>query len=159
MVPKIVKGLYKKLPHFKDGRINYIHSNVAAVLTCFLKSEDKILLLKRSNKVRNYKRKWHAIGGYYDELKSLDEMVKKEIEEEVGMVSENILSLKIGKTYKYKDKKINKTWIVHPVLIKLKNRPKIKLNWEHEKYQWIKPEELKKFDFVPNLDKILKRVL
>jgi len=89
----------------------------------------------------------------------LEEIVKKEIKEELGIGSKNIYSFKIAKTYRFKDKKINKTWFVHPVLIELKNKPKIKLDWEHQKYQWIKPEELKKFDFVPNLDKPLKMLL
>jgi len=159
MIPKIVREFFKNLPHFPDGRINYTNSNKAAVLTCFLKYKDKILLLKRSQKVGDYKGKWHGIGGYYDELKPLEEIVKKEIKEELGIGSKNIRSFKIAKTYRFKDKKINKTWFVHPVLIELKNKPKIKLDWEHQKYQWIKPEELKKFDFVPNLDKLLKMLL
>lgn len=159
MIPSIVKKFFKKLPHFPDGRINYSFSKEAAVLICFLKYKDEILLLKRSQKVRDYKGKWHGIGGYYDQLKPLKEMVKKEIKEELGINLNDISSFKIAKTYKFKDKKINKIWIVHPVLVELKNRPKIKLDWEHIKYQWIKPEELKKFDFVPNLDKFLKMLL
>ena len=38
-----VKELAEKLPRFPDGRIDYSHSDVALVVTCFVKFQDKIL--------------------------------------------------------------------------------------------------------------------
>jgi isopentenyldiphosphate isomerase len=128
---KIIKEFSEKLPHFPDGRINYSNSDIAPVVTCFLKDKDKILLLKRSDKVRTYKGKWNTVAGYLDEPKTIRE---KALEK-------------------------HKTWITCPVLIELKNKPEIKLDWEHTEYKWINPEELISFDIVPKLDKSLRRVL
>ena len=52
-----------------------------------------------------------------------------------------------------------KTWIVHPILVELKSLPQLKLDWEHTEHRWIKPEDINKFDIVPQIDKSLKRVL
>ena len=57
------------------------------------------------------------------------------------------------------DPKTKKIWIVHPAKVELKKNPIIKLDWEHTEYKWIKPENIKKFDIVYNLDESLKRGL
>ena len=48
----IIKEFANKLPKFPDGRIDYSSSDIAPVITVFVKHKDKILLLKRSDKVR-----------------------------------------------------------------------------------------------------------
>ena len=150
---------FEKLPKFPDGRINYSNSDIAPVITVFVKYKDKILILKRSNKVRVYQRKWNTVAGYLDELRPVRDKILEEIHEELGINEDNILSIHIGESYKFTDTKVNKTWIVHPVLVELKNRPSIKLDWEHTEYKWIKPGELKNFDIVPKLEESLKRAL
>lgn len=158
---KIIKEFSEKLPHFPDGRINYSNSDEAPVVTCFLKYKDKIFLLKRSDKVRTYREKWNTVAGYLDEPKLVREKALEEIKEEIGIKENNILSIHIGKYYKFTDSEIekHKTWITCPVLVELKNKPEIKLDWEHTEYKWIKPEKLKDFDIVPKLDESLKRAL
>ena len=54
---------------------------------------------------------------------------------------------------------INKKWIVTPVLVELKDKPEIKLDWEHTEFEWIKPEEMKNYDTVVSLDKSLEKVI
>ena len=155
----LIKKFYKKLPRFKDGRIDYSKSSKAPVLTCVIKYKSRILLLKRSNKVGTYKGKWQVVAGYLDELKPLKEKVLEELKEELKVSEKLIKKITYGKRFSFKDKKINKTWIVHPVLAELKQRPKINLSEEHTEYKWIFPEEIKKYDTVPNLKKSLKAVL
>jgi 8-oxo-dGTP pyrophosphatase MutT (NUDIX family) len=150
---KTIEKFARKLPKFPDGRINYSNSDTAPVATIFIKYRDKILLLKRSDEVREYKGKWNVVAGYLDEFKPFHEKILEEINEETGINESNILSIQFGKQYEFTDEKINKTWIIHPVLVELRNEPKIKLDWEHTEYKWIKPEELKIFDIVPELDK------
>ena len=155
----LLKKFSKKLPHFEDGRINYSDSDKAPVITVFVKYKDKILLLKRSNKVRTYQGKWNTIAGYLDEVKPIKEKVLEELREEINVNEKDISDIKYGNSYKLNDSKINKIWIVHPVLVELKNKVEIKLDWEHTEYKWINPEELKKFDIVTDLDKSLRNVL
>lgn len=99
------------------------------------------------------------MAGYLDELKSPREKVLEEIKEELGIGQNNILSIVFGKPHQFTNDEVNKTWIVHPFLVELKQKPNIKLEWEHTDYRWIKPGELKNFDIVPKLDESLNRVL
>ena len=170
-----IREFAEKLPKFQDGRIDYSNSDIAPVIVVFIEYKDKILLLKRSDKVRTYQGKWNAIAGYLDELKPIREKALEEIQEEAQINRDKILSLHIGETYKLKDNTINKnlafdknfvsrfarnkTWIIHPVLVELKELPDIKLDWEHTEYKWIKPKELKKFDIVTNLEKSYERAI
>ncbi len=153
---KTIETFAKKLPKFPDGRIDYSNSNTAPVITVFIKYEDRILLLKRSDKVSTYRGKWNTVAGYLDEVKPIGEKILEELNEEVGISESEILTIHPGKSYKYKDTAINKTWLVNPILIKLKHRPEIRLDWEHTEFKWIKPEELKNYDTTPKLEKSLK---
>jgi len=153
----IIKEFSKKLPKFKDGRIDYSKSNEAPVITVFIKFKNKILLLKRSNKVLTYKEKWNTIAGYLDGVRPIEDKVKEELREEINV--KEVLSIKIGNYFEILDKKINKKWIVTPVLVELKDKPEIKLDWEHTEFKWIKPEEMKNYDTVTKLDKSLERVI
>jgi isopentenyldiphosphate isomerase len=154
----IIKGFADKLPKFPDGRIDYSDSDTAPVIIVFVKYQDKILLLKRSNKVRAYRGKWNTVAGYLDELKPLREKALEEVQEELGINEDNILLFRIGESYEFTDVEVNKTWIVNPCLIELKDEPVIKLDWEHTEYKWIKPEELREFDVVSKLDTSLENI-
>lgn len=156
---KTVEKFSKKLPKFPDGRINYSNSDSATVITVFIKYKEEILILKRSNKVATYQGRWNTVAGYIDELKPIHEKIIEEINEEIGVKKDNILSQRIGKSYMFKDMKVNKTWIVIPVLVELKNKPDIKLDWEHTEYKWIKPEELKRYNIVPKIEESLRRAI
>lgn len=156
---KTIEKFAEKLPKFPDGRIDYSKSDVAPVITVFVKHEDKILLLKRSDKVHTYRGKWNTVAGYLDELKPIHEKILKELNKELGIGKNAISSIHLGRPYEFADRDINKTWLVHPVLVELKERPEIKLDWEHTEFKWIEPEELKNFDVVPKLEESLKRAL
>lgn len=158
-IQKQLKEISKNLPKFKDGRINYKSSHKAIVLTCFVKYKDKILLLKRSNKVAAYKGKWNTVAGYIDDNQPLKEKVLEELREEVRIKEKDISEFKFGNKYEFTDKQIKKTWIVYPILTTLKNKPNIKLDWEHDEFRWILPKEIKKFDIVPEIDKELETIL
>jgi len=75
-----VKEFAKKLPKFPDGRIDYTNSDTSLVLTVFIKYKDKILILKRSNKVGTYQGKWNTVTGYLDEPKPLIEKSKEDMD-------------------------------------------------------------------------------
>ncbi len=158
-IPLLVRQLAKKLPRFNDGRIDYRSSTHMPVVVCFLWYDDKILLLKRSEHVAHYKGKWNAISGHLDELESVEEKALQEIEEEVGITKAEVASVKKGKIYRMEDKTIGKTWIIHPLMIRLKTKPLIRLDKEHTEYLWIDQKDLTKYDRLPELEHVLKRVL
>ena len=155
----VLREFAKKLPMFSDGRIDYSNSNRAPVLTCFVKYADKILLLKRSDKVRVYQGLWNSVAGYLDEFRPLEEKAQEELREELGIAAEIIKQTKLGQPYELYDESVGKIWIIFSVLVELNQEPVIKLDWEHTKYCWVSLEEVKNFDIVPGLDKTMARVL
>lgn len=155
-VPEIVKEAHEKLPHFSDGRIDYSNAEKSPTLVSFLKFEEEILLLKRSEKVGTYRNEWSVVAGYLDELKPVAQKVLDEVEEETGIREDDIKSIGVGEPFEFEDEKT--TWIPHPALVKLVRKPKICLNWEHEDYKWVKRDRLE--DFLSyHLLRGLKRVL
>lgn len=156
---EMVKNLAAKLPKFPDGRINYSQSDVAPVVTVFIECDGKILLLRRNEKMRNYPGRWNAVTGYIDEVVPVKQKVLEELREETGITEKEIAAIHYGKPYEMKDEQLRKTWIIHPVLVKMNMRPEIKLDQEHTECLWIAPEELSRFDTPPKLDESLNRVL
>lgn len=154
-----VKKLFKKLPKMSTGEIDYTDSSVAVVVTVFVKYKEKILLVKRSQKVSGYRGKWNAISGYVDEIRPIKEIALKEISEEIGIKPSNVKKLTKGNEYTFSDKKEAKRWIVCPYLAELNKKPNIKLDWENTAYKWIDPKQIVKFDIVPHLDESLSRLV
>ncbi len=159
VLEKLLQEFSEKLPKFEDGRIDYSTSDKAPVLNCFVKFESQILILKRSDKVRAYQGLWNSIGGYLDEPVALEEKVLEELREELGIMPDLILQIKKGKPYELFDDEIQKTWFIFPILAELKMQPEIKLDWEHTEFKWINLGDLKDFETVSGLEKILEAVL
>ncbi len=158
-IKDILQEFSEKLPKFSDGRIDYSNSDKAPVLTCFVKYQDKILLLKRSGKVRVYKGLWNTVAGYIDELCPVKNKALTELKEELGIAEDMIRQVKQGMPYEFHDKNARKTWIIFPFLVDLKKKPAIKLDWEHTEFKWIKLGQINRYNIVPNLDVTLKKVL
>ena len=123
------------------------------VVSCFIKKDGKILLLKRSENVRSYRGKWATVSGYVEKNEMPEETALKEIREEIGV---EVKLIRKGKIIHVKDKEGN--WFVHPFLFEIKSG-NIRIDWEHVEYRWIKLEEIKNYDAVPMLKEALENVL
>jgi 8-oxo-dGTP pyrophosphatase MutT (NUDIX family) len=129
------------------------------IVTSFIKNDNKILILKRSDKVKSMKCLWAGISGIIENNETPLVRAKIEIFEEVGIQEEQIELLKAIQQMKilspqYKDHE----WNIFPFLFKVKN-PEIKLNWENSEFKWIEPNEIKNYKTVPELEKILFSLL
>ncbi len=115
-----------------------------------------VLILKRSDKVKSMKCLWAGVSGIIekDDTTPLDR-AKIEIFEETGIREEEIELLKEVKQMKILSQQYkNHEWSIFPFLFKAKN-PKIKLNWENSEFKWIEQNEIKNYETVPELEKIL----
>ncbi len=122
------------------------------VVTCILKNkEGKILILKRSDKVRTYRGLWCGISGYVEKNEEPIDTAYKEINEETGLLKTDVELIKQGEKISfsdtYKGEKYN--WTVFPFLFFKKNG-KINIDWEHSEYRWISPSKLEGYDTVPH---------
>jgi len=130
--------------------------NYTNIVTSFLKNDDKVLILKRSDKVKSMRGLWAGVSGIIEKDDSSPlSRAKIEIFEETGIKREQINLLKESQQMKiispqYKNHK----WNIFPFLFKVEN-PEIKLNWENSEFEWIKPSSIVNYKTVPSLDKIL----
>lgn len=126
------------------------------VVTCFLESDGEILILRRSGRVGSYPGKWAGVSGYVE--KNADEQALTEIEEETSLRREDLKLVKRGKPLPVEDERLGVKWVVHSYLFHIKDRNKVKIDWEHKEIRWIKPEDLDNYQTVPMLKETLARV-
>lgn len=134
----------------EDNRIN--------VVTVFLEYEGKILLLKRSAKVRTMKGLWAGISGYLEDENPLGQALK-EIQEESGLSESQVNLIRRGDPLEAIDEQLPDTvWIVHPYLFHSITQS-IKIDWEHDEYKWVRPQDLDNYNTVPKLKDALEKLL
>ena len=128
------------------------------IVTAFLTNSDKILLLKRSQKVKSMKNLWAGISGIIEGDEEPVKRAKIEVYEEVGIEESNIKLIKEGDVILIESPQYeNHQWEVYPFLFSCDNR-EVKLNWENSDSKWISVNELNDFTTVPSLDKVLTRL-
>jgi 8-oxo-dGTP diphosphatase len=127
------------------------------VVTCFLESENEILILRRSEQVGSYQGRWAGVSGYVET--TADEQALIEIEEETSLPPEEVKLTRKGKPLAVEDKKLGVRWVVHPYLFHIEDRNKIKIDWEHKEVRWIAPKDITEFETVPKLKETLAQVL
>ena len=128
------------------------------IVTTFLTNSDKILLLKRSQKVKSMKNLWAGISGKIEGNEKPVHRAKIEVYEEVGIDESNIKLIKEGDVILIESPQYeNHQWEVYPFLFSCDNR-EVKLNWENSESKWINVNELNDFTTVPSLDKVLTRL-
>jgi len=124
------------------------------IVTCFLTNKGKILLLKRSDKVKTMKGLWGGISGIIEGNEPPLSRAQTEIFEELGIPEKLIKLVKSGNVLRIVSPQYeNHEWEVFPFLFSVEN-PNIKLNWENSDYKWITKEEIKNHETVPSLEKV-----
>ena len=129
------------------------------IVTSFIKNKNKLLILKRSDKVRSMKELWSGVSGIIEKEETPINRAKIEIFEEVGIKKSKINLVKSIEKIKITSPQYeNHEWEVFPFLFETKES-EIKLNWENSEHKWINVNELKNYETVPSLDKILFNLL
>ena len=129
------------------------------IVTSFIKYNDQILILKRSEKVRSMKGLWSGVSGIIENNENPIDRAKIEIFEEVGIKEKEIKLVKKLEKMKIQSQQYkNHEWEIFPFLFETKNE-NIELNWENSEFKWILPKELKNYQTVPSLEKILINLL
>jgi len=126
------------------------------VVSCFLESDGRILLLRRSGRVGTYQGRWAAISGYIE--KTADEQALTEIAEETGLSGRDIELIRRGQPLEVRDEKLGIRWLVHPYVFRVKERGQVSIDWEHEETKWIHPRDIDNYQTVPSLKEALARV-
>jgi 8-oxo-dGTP pyrophosphatase MutT (NUDIX family) len=130
-----------------------MNHNKIIVVTSIIENDNKILILKRSEKVKSFKHKWAGISGYFEKDEDLLSRALIEIYEETKVKNKDLILRKILKqiTIKIENEKVI---TIQPFyfLSKTKN---ISTDWEHSEYKWIKEDQLSNYELVPKLIDII----
>ena len=130
-------------------------SRAVPVVLCFVKCDGELLLLERGYEVEFYKCWWNVVTGYWDGKSSIPDRVREKLLEELGVTSDYIATIKLGKPYRTYHFVIEQEWLMHPVFVELKKKPPIHLSEQHQGYRWVKPSEVKEFSIVPRVSDAL----
>ncbi len=129
------------------------------IVTSFIQDDQKLLILRRSNKVKTMKGLWAGISGIIEKNETPITRAKIEIYEETGISEDKIRFVKAAERLRVNSPQYeNHEWEIFPFLFEAKN-PDIKLNWENSEYLWITIDELKNYNTVPSLEKVLQNLL
>jgi isopentenyldiphosphate isomerase len=141
----------------RPGQVDFTNIRWAPVINCVVMCQGKMLLVERDPSLHFYPGYWNGISGFLDDKKDLKEKVMEELREELGIKREDIISIVSGEVFDQDEPKYKKTWIVHPVLVRVKT-VHISLDWEARKYKWVKMSEAKKMKLLPGFDTVLQKV-
>jgi len=129
------------------------------IVTSFIRDKEKILILKRSGKVKSMKGLWAGISGIVEKNEEPLKRARIEIFEEVGITEDKITLVRSAEEMIVNSPQYeNHEWKISPFLFEAKN-PTINLNWENSEFKWINVEELENYETVPSLQKVLFNLL
>ncbi len=141
---------------FRDGDEVFVDGNTGAVsiagvkesevTTSILRCKDRILILKRSDKVGTNKGKWAGVSGHIEPGENAEQTAPREIREELS-IDRFVL---IAQAAPITIREAGHIWTIYPFLFETENE-KVTTDWEHTEHKWVLPEEVKDYDVVPGL--------
>lgn len=121
--------------------------NETPVVTCFLRHEGAVLLVRRSEAVGSYAGRWGAISGHVEGEPEAD--ARREIAEETGMEGA-VRLVRAGAPFVVEDPDLDRRWRVHPFLFDADHR-NVRLDWEAVEAVWVPPTDILRRETVPAL--------
>jgi predicted aconitase with swiveling domain len=121
------------------------------VVTCILKRKDRLLLLKRSQKVGTNKGRWAAVSGFVERGERPEETALKEVAEETGISTARLM----GQAEALRIRDGAHLWNIYPFHFEVGDEEG-KLDWEHPEHAWVTVEALASYDTVPGFLRVLQ---
>ena len=125
---------------------------VQAVVAVIVSRFDKIAVFKRSAIMTSDAGLWHCITGYLEPSITPERQAAIELFEETGLKFAELDSFQTGPVLRINDSAV--VWEVHPFLAETTRR-RLQLNWEHERYRWIKVSQRTGYQRVGWLEDVL----
>ncbi|WP_424000904.1 NUDIX domain-containing protein [Haloarcula salina] len=123
------------------------------VVTCFLRSEGEVLLLRRSDAVGSYAGRWGGVAGHVADDDGRDRepeaAARAEVEEETGL-GDAVTLARRGPSFPVEDADRGTRWVVHPFLFDCDSRD-VRVNAETAATAWVHPPEILRRETVPRL--------
>lgn len=111
--------------------------------------EGKLLILRMSKRKGVFPGKWGLVGGEIEKGELIDEALRREVREEVGLMIEDIEPFWFFDDEREKlseDGTTESVYMVYLLFDCLARSGEIRLNDEWERYEWVSAKELSKYD-------------
>ncbi|MBE0519046.1 MAG: DUF126 domain-containing protein [Thermoplasmata archaeon] len=144
----------KALVDAESGSLELRNVEEKQVVTNILRHKGKILLLQRSVEVGSYRGLWAGVSGFIEPGEDPKVAAKRELEEEVSL--KNARMARSIDPQSFRDGDV--VWTVHSFLFDVRD-PQVSIDWEHQGYEWVSPEDVGRFPTVPGLQKIVCKLL
>lgn len=141
----------------RPGQVDYTHIRWSPVINCVLHYQDRFLIVKRSADLNFYPSTWNGISGFLDDNRDLEEKVREELQEELSLSAEHIVTITRVGLFEQDDALHHKTWIVHPMLVAV-DTDQIKIDWEAQEYAWVTLAEARTHELLPGFAEVLDSV-
>lgn len=129
-----------------------------AVVTAFVRYRGRILLLRRSERVGSYRGCWAGVSGFVEEV-SAEAQVWRELDEETGLGPAQLRLVVAAPPLPVDDDALGRHWLVYPFLFELMRQTRLRTDWEHDSWRWVRPEALAALPTVPRLAQALRACL
>lgn len=116
--------------------------NIAVTLECFVKKENKYLMLHRNQQKKIMPNVWMAPGGHREFNEGLFECARREIFEETGLHIKNIRLRVVGNAHL---KDLDQEFYFYLLNADYASG-EVKENFEDGTFEWFTPEEIAKLD-------------
>ena len=124
------------------------------VVAVVVEWRERVLLLRRSERVCHDKGRWHCVTGYLDQGASPEQQALVELHEETGLGVCALDSLEERGVLDIPDA-AGKIWRVHTFRASTRQR-RLRLDSEHDAYRWVAPQAVRRFgNRVVWLDEVL----
>ena len=132
------------------GEVSIAGVSESSVTSSLIRHGERILILKRSQKVGTNKGKWAGVSGYIEEGESPEQTAPREIREELSIDQFTM----VRRAGPITIREAGHIWTIHPFLFEVESED-IVTDWEHTDHRWVLPSEVKDFDMVPGFDRLL----
>ncbi len=138
----------------RKGQVDYTRIRYAPVVNTVVTHGGKFLLVQRSPDMRLYPGYWNGVSGFLDDDRSVEEKVRQELREELGIRGADIESLERGQVLLQEAPDYHKTWLVVPVLARVKTTG-FTLDWEAQRAKWYEAPEIAELNLMPGFREVI----
>ena len=139
------------LTPFSPSAVSIAGVKESEVVTSILRCRERILILKRSDKVGTNQGKWAGVSGYVEAGESPEQTAPREIREELS-IDKFVL---VGRAGPITIRETGHIWTVHPFLFETDSE-QVTTDWEHTEHKWVLPSQVKDYDTVAGFPKLLE---
>ena len=136
------------------GHVDLPEVEAKPVVSAFLRSRGRFLVVRRSEKVGTFQGRWSAVSGYVEGGEDPRDRALQEIREETRIAHARFVAAGRPVVTRHG----STAFVVHPYLFDVGTR-KVTLDWENVEFRWIAPDELAGLETVPRLDAVLSSAL